>query len=94
MEDPEAGKEELKFIIITSGELFVMTPGIYMTRELFVVNLGFLVRLVPQDLPASAREVVKFGWMMLHVREVKVLYSIVDTMDGALITAATMKMHR
>ena len=94
MEDPEAGKEELKFIIITSGELFVMTPGIYMTRELFVVNLGFLVRLVPQDLPASAREVVKFGWMMLHVREVKVLYSIVDTMDGALTTAATVKMHR
>ena len=94
MEDPEAGKEELKFIIIPSGELFVMTPGIYMTRELFVVNLGFLVRLVPQDLPASAREVVKFGWMMLHVREVKVLYSIVGTMDGALITAATMKMHR
>ena len=94
MEDPEAGKEELKFIIITSGELFVMTPGIYMTHELFVVNLGFLVRLVPQDLPASAREVVKFGWMMLHVREVKVLYSIVDTMDGALTTAATVKMHR
>ena len=94
MEDLEAGKEELKFIIITSGELFVMTPGIYMTRELFVVNLGFLVRLVPQDLPASAREVVKFGWMMLHVREVKVLYSIVDTMDGALTTAATVKMHR
>ena len=94
MEDPEGGKEELKFIIITSGELFVMTPGIYMTRELFVVNLGFLVRLVPQDLPASAREVVKFGWMMLHVREVKVLYSIVDTMDGALTTAATVKMHR
>ena len=94
MEDPEAGKEELKFIIITSGELFVMTPGIYMTRELFVVNLGFLVRLVPQDLPASAREVVKFSWMMLHVREVKVLYSIVDTMDGALTTAATVKMHR
>ena len=94
MEDAEAGKEELKFIIITSGELFVMTPGIYMTRELFVVNLGFLVRLVPQDLPASAREVVKFGWMMLHVREVKVLYSIVDTMDGALTTAATVKMHR
>ena len=94
MEDPEAGKEELKFIIITSGELFVMTPGIYMTRELFVVNLAFLVRLVPQDLLASAREVVKFGWMMLHVREVKVLYSIVDTMDGALTTAATVKMHR
>ena len=94
MEDPEAGKEELKFIIITSGELFVMTPGIYMTRELFVVNLAFLVRLVPQDLPASVREVVKFGWMMLHVRGVKVLYSIVDTMDGALTTAATVKMHR
>ena len=94
MEDPEAGKEELKFIIITSGELFVMTPGIYMTCELFVVNLAFLVRLVPQDLPTSAREVVKFGWMMLHVREVKVLYSIVDTMDGALTTAATVKMHR
>ena len=94
MEDPEAGKEELKFIIITSGELFVMTPGIYMTRELFVVNLAFLVWLVLQGLPDSAPEVVKFGWMMLHVREVKVLYSIVGTMDGALITAATMKMHR
>ena len=94
MEDPEAGKEELKFIIITSGELFVMTPGIYMTRELFVVNLGFLVRLVLQGLPGSAREVVKFGWMMLHVWEVKGLYSIVGTMDGALTTAATVKMHR
>ena len=94
MEDPEAGKEELKFIIITSGELFVMTPGIYMTRELFVVNLAFLVWLVLQGMPASAPEVVKFGWMMLHVREVKVPYSIVGTMDGVLITAATMKMHR
>ena len=47
-----------------------------------------------QDLPDSAPEVVKFGWMMLHVREVKVLYSIVGTMDGALTTAATVKMHR
>ena len=94
MEDPEAGREELKFIIITSGELFVMTSGIYMTRELFVVNLGFLVRLALQGLPGSAPEVVKFGWMMSHVREVKVLYSIVGTMDGALITAATVKMHR
>ena len=73
MEDPEAGKEELKFIIITSGELFVMTPGIYMTRELFVVNLGFLVRLVPQGLPDSAPEGVKFGWTMSHALEVKVL---------------------
>ena len=94
MEDPEAGKEELKFIIITSGELFVMTPGIYMTPELFVVNLAFLVWLVLQGMPDSAPEVVKFGWMMLHVREVKVPYSIVGTMDGVLITAATMKMHR
>ena len=49
-----------------------MTPGIYMTRELFVVNLGFLVRLVLQGLPDSAPEVVEFGWMMLHAREVKV----------------------
>ena len=73
MEDLEAGKEELKFITITSGELFVMTPGIYMTRELFVVNLGFLVRLVLQGLPGSAPEVVEFGWIMLHVREMKVL---------------------
>ena len=47
-----------------------------------------------QGLPDSAPEVVKFGWMMLHVREVKVPYSIVGTMDGALITAATVKMHR
>ena len=73
MEDLEAGKEELKFITITSGELFVMTPGIYMTRELFVVNLGFLVRLVLQGLPDSVPEGVEFGWIMLHVREVKVL---------------------
>ena len=28
LEDLEAGKEELKYITITSGELFVMTPGI------------------------------------------------------------------
>ena len=47
-----------------------------------------------QGLPDSAPEVVKFGWIMLHVREVKVPYSIVGTMDGALITAATVKMHR
>ena len=71
-----------------------MTPGIYMTRELFVVNLGFLVRLVLQGLPDSAPEVVEFGWMMLHAREVKVLLSIVGTMDGVLITATTVKMHR
>ena len=65
-----------------------------MTHESFVASLDFLVRLVLQGMPDSAREVVKFGWMMLHVREVKVLYSIVDTMDGALTTAATVKMHR
>ena len=72
MEDLEAGKEELKYIIITSGELFVMIPGIYLTRELFVASLAILVRLVPQDLPDLGPEVVKFGWTMLHVREVKV----------------------
>ena len=65
-----------------------------MTHESFVASLDFLVRLVLQGMPDSALEVVKFGWMMLHVREVKVPYSIVGTMDGALITAATMKMHR
>ena len=43
-EDLEAGKEELKSIIITFGELFVMTPGIYMTRKLFVANLDLLER--------------------------------------------------
>ena len=65
-----------------------------MTHESFVASLDFLVRLVLQGMPDSALEVVKFGWMMLHVREVKVPYSIVGTMDGVLITAATMKMHR
>ena len=65
-----------------------------MTHESFVASLDFLVRLVLQGMPDSALEVVKFGWMMLHVREVKVRYSIVGTMDGVLITAATMKMHR
>ena len=65
-----------------------------MTHESFVDSLDFLVRLVLQGMPDSALEVVKFGWMMLHVREVKVPYSIVGTMDGVLITAATMKMHR
>ena len=64
-----------------------------MTHESFVASLDFLVRLVLQGMPDSALEVVKFGWMMLHVREVKVPYSIVGTMDGVLITAATMKMH-
>ena len=44
LEDLNAGKEELKFIIITSGELFVMTPGIYMTRKLFVASLDSLER--------------------------------------------------
>ena len=93
MEDLEDGKEESKYIITTSGELFVMIPGIYLTRELFVASLDILVRLVPQDLPDSGPEVVKFGWMMLHVRGVKVLFSIVCTVDGAPITAATAKMH-
>ena len=65
-----------------------------MTHESFVASLDFLVRLVLQGMPDSALEVVKFGWMMLHVREVKVPYSIVGTMDGVVITAATMKMHR
>ena len=65
-----------------------------MTHESFVASLDFLVRLVLQGMPDSALEVVKFGWMMLHVREVKVPYSIVGTMDGVPITAATMKMHR
>ena len=94
LEDLEAGKEELKYIITTSGELFVMIPGIYMTRKLFVASLDILVRLVLQDLPDSVLEVVKFGWMMLLARGVKVLFSIVGTMDGALITAPTEKMHR
>ena len=93
MEDLEAGKEGSKYIITTSGELFVMIPGIYLTRELFVASLDILVRLVPQDLPDSEPEVVKFGWMMLHARGVKVLFSIVCTADGAPITAVTAKMH-
>ena len=44
LEDLKAGKGELKFIIITSGELFVMTPGICMTHKLFVASLDFLER--------------------------------------------------
>ena len=94
MQDLEAGKEESKYIITTSGELFVMIPGIYLTRELFVASLDILVRLVLQDLPDSGPGVVKFGWMMLHAWGVKVLFSIVGTVDGAPITAATAKMHR
>ena len=52
------------------------------------------MRLVLQDLPDSGPEVVKFGWMMLRAWGVKVLFSIVGTVDGAPITAATAKMHR
>ena len=49
---------------------------------------------MPQGLPDLGPEVVKFGWMMLHARGVKVLFSIVCTVDGAPITAVTAKMHR
>ena len=38
-----------------------MTPGIYMTRKLFVASLDFLEREVPQGLPDSAPEVDEFG---------------------------------
>ena len=44
-----------------------------MTRVLFVASLDILALLVPQGLPDSAPEVVKFGWIMLHAREVKEL---------------------
>ena len=65
-----------------------------MTHESFVASLDFLVRLVPQRMPDSGPGVVKSGWTMLHVREVKVPLSIVGTEVGALITASTVKMHR
>ena len=65
-----------------------------MKRVLFVASLDILALLVPQGLPISAQEVVKFGWMMLHAREMKVPYTIVGTANGVSITVITVKMHR
>ena len=49
-----------------------MIYGIQMTRESFVVNLGFLTPLVPHSLHTSVLDMDKFGWTMCDARVMKV----------------------
>ena len=62
-------------------------------RELSVVNLGILLLSVLHTVHGLAKEVEKFGWIMLGVRDMKVPLGIVDTLHGVFITVVTMRMH-
>ena len=62
-------------------------------RELSVVNLGILLLSVLHTVHGLAKEVEKFGWTMLGVRDMKVPLGIVDTLHGVFITVVTMRMH-
>ena len=70
-----------------------MTAGIWTMQESHVANLVILMLLVLYSPPTLVLEVVKSGWTMSTVREVKIPLRIVRTMDGVHITAVTMRMH-
>ena len=62
-------------------------------RELCVVNLGILLLSVLHTAPGLAKEVERFGWTMLGVRDMKIPLGIVITLHGVFITVVTMRMH-
>ena len=70
-----------------------MTAGIWTMQESHVANLVILMLLVLYSPPTLVLEVVKSGWTMSTVLEVKIPLRIARTMDGVHITAVTMKMH-
>ena len=70
-----------------------MTAGIWTMQESHVANLVILMLLVLYSPPTLVLEVVKSGWTMSTVREVKIPLRIVHTMDGVHMTAITMRMQ-
>ena len=70
-----------------------MTAGIWTMQESHVANLVILMLLALYSQPTLVLEVVKSGWTMSTVLEVKIPLRIVRTMDGVHITAVTMRMH-
>ena len=70
-----------------------MTAGIWKMQESHVANLVILMLLVHYSPPTLVLEVVKSGWTMSAVREVKIPLKIVRTMDGVHITVITMRMQ-
>ena len=61
--------------------------------ESYAVSWDILALLVLRSLHTLVLEVVKSGWMMSAVREVKIPLRIVLTTDGVHITAITMRMR-
>ena len=61
--------------------------------ESYAVSWDILALLVLHSPPPLVLEVVKSGWTMSTVREVKIPLRIARTMGGVHITAVTMKMH-
>ena len=61
--------------------------------ESYAVSWDILALLVLRSPPTLVSEVVKSGWMMSTVREVKIPLRIVLTTDGVHITAITMRMQ-
>ena len=61
--------------------------------ESYAVSWDILALLVLHSPPTLVLEVVKSGWTMSTVREVKIPLRIVHTMDGVHMTAITMRMQ-
>ena len=62
-------------------------------RVSYAVSWDILALLVLHSPPTLVLEVVKSGWTMSTVPEVKIPFTIVHTMDGAHITAITTRMQ-
>ena len=86
-------KEELKFIIMEHGELFVMISGVLLMPELFVNNwaMKLMVLLLIAGLNLVKEQVISF-WTTFFVLEVNQVYLTAVTMERPFTTVAILKM--
>ena len=94
MEEAGAEREGWRFFTVELGEQFVMTAGMQTTGKSPAAHLDTPTHHMLYNLPSSDKEVAGYGWTILTAWGTKVHWKVVPTMEWALITAATMKMHR
>lgn len=87
-------REELRYFIMVSGELFVMIGGIFKLLTWHVVILDFLVPAERLGKLTLVPGVFPYYWTMYVAVVMKILLEIVLTMDGESIIVDTMKMHQ
>jgi hypothetical protein len=90
----EAGKKRvvLKYFGTTSGELFVMTTGIWLMHQWYVNNWDIRQLFWQSQMAGLVWEVGQYGLIMFTVLEVSPEFKTASLEDLEFITVNTVKM--